>query len=309
MQARHWVFTINNPGEDLIDGDAIPDLKYMVYQQERGENGTNHYQGYLEFSKPKRLGALKKIFKTAHFELRKGTRDEARDYCMKEDTRVAGPFEWGTWREEGKKRKERAIDTFKAAIDEGKSDKELWDSHPWQYLTFHRALGNIRLLSTSGRDWEMEVEYILGQPGVGKSKTAMAENPGAYWKSPNHWWDGYQGHTTVVMDEFSGKWFRWEYLLKILDRYPMNVEIKGGTVPFLAKKIVITSNRAPWELYNRWKFPLQALFRRITTYRLLEGTTEDPLETKVANISALYQLVTGLDYEDWLVQRPPPEQV
>lgn len=307
MQARHWVFTINNPGDELIDGDAIPDLRYMVYQRESGEKeGTVHYQGYLEFSKPKRMGALKKIFKTAHFEVRKGTRTEARDYCMKADTRLEGPFEWGDWIAD-KQPKAKAIDTFKKAIDEGKSDKELWDSHPWQYLHFHRALGDIRLLNTSGRDWAMSIVYILGRPGIGKSHMARTEYPLAYWKSPGQWWDGYRGQDTVILDEFSGKWFPWDYLLKLLDRYPMNVEIKGGVVPFLAKTIVITTNREPWTLYNRWKFPLEALFRRITTWIYLEGTIEDPCKTTVESILDFYPLVTGCSYEEWLTSRPPKQ--
>lgn len=305
MQARHWCFTINNPGDELIDFDVIEHVRYSVYQKEVGEQGTPHYQGYIEFTKPKRLGAVKKIFPTAHWEVRKGTRTEARDYCTKEDSRVDGPYEYGEWRDESPK-KGRAIDSFKEAIDSGKTDLELWDSHPFQFLQYHKHLGTIRLLKSSGRNWEMTVEYIYGKPGVGKSHKALTENPGAFWKAPlNQWWDGYQGQKTIILDEFSGRWFPWEILMKLLDCYPLPVEQKGGMMPMMANKIVITSNKYPWDLYNRLKFPMEALYRRITSWILLEEGVDPiiPLETKVANIWSFYPLATGLSYEDFMNNR------
>jgi hypothetical protein len=148
------------------------------------------------------------------------------------------------------------------------------------------------------------VEYLLGAPGIGKSQAALRENPGAYWKNKSAWWDGYQGHEVVILDEFDSTWFPWATLLKLLDSTPLNIEVKGGTVPFVAKKIVITTNRNPWDLYNRWKFPVEALFRRITTWRLFEGTIQDPVNKTTGNIWDLYQHVTGRTQEDWMMDRP-----
>ncbi len=83
----------------LWDGPAIADLRYGIYQLERGAEGTEHWQGYLEFSVTKRLAALRRIhgLAGAHFERRRGTADEARNYCRKEDTRLAGPYEFGEY--------------------------------------------------------------------------------------------------------------------------------------------------------------------------------------------------------------------
>lgn len=44
--AVNWCFTINNP-EGLLDFDTLPPHKYCVYQEEIGENGTLHFQGYV----------------------------------------------------------------------------------------------------------------------------------------------------------------------------------------------------------------------------------------------------------------------
>lgn len=93
-RSRTWCFTLNNPDGSLEFPDSV---RYCKWQLESGDNGTPHYQGYVEFSQPMRLAALKKWLPRAHFEPRKGSRDQAREYCSKLDTRVEGPFEYGTW--------------------------------------------------------------------------------------------------------------------------------------------------------------------------------------------------------------------
>lgn len=86
--AKHWCFTLNNYSR----GD-ITDIKEMssaivprfVFQEEKGENGTPHLQGYVQFATKKRP---KGIFKNHKIHWEK-TRDvkKAIEYCQKEDTR------------------------------------------------------------------------------------------------------------------------------------------------------------------------------------------------------------------------------
>jgi hypothetical protein len=61
---------------------------------ERGAEGTPHIQFFLNFKKAMRVSALKKHCSKAHFETVK-VNNGADRYCMKEDTRVAGPWEFG----------------------------------------------------------------------------------------------------------------------------------------------------------------------------------------------------------------------
>ena len=93
MAVRSVCFTLNNP--DSVDFDFPDYVRYAVWQKEKVS--TEHIQGYLEFTKPVKFGGIKKWLPTAHLEPRKGTRDQARDYCMKEDSRIAGPWEYGSW--------------------------------------------------------------------------------------------------------------------------------------------------------------------------------------------------------------------
>nr|WPR18787.1 MAG: hypothetical protein [Skomarfal virus 56] len=122
-QFRAVCFTLNNPTE-LID---FPDfVRYAVYQKEKVT--TAHYQGYIELKDKKSLAALKKWLPTAHFEPRRGTRDQARDYCMKEDSRLEGPWEHGTWETNSGARTD--IATVKDAIYAGSTKRAIFDEFP-----------------------------------------------------------------------------------------------------------------------------------------------------------------------------------
>lgn len=78
-------------------------IRYVVFQLEVGEeSGTPHFQGYIELTRPQRMTWLQTNFAgSCHYEVRRGTRDEARSYAQKEDTRVSGPWEYGDFNSGG----------------------------------------------------------------------------------------------------------------------------------------------------------------------------------------------------------------
>lgn len=46
--AKDWCFTVNNPDdtpEEFLELFAVPGVKYLVFQKEKGDSGTPHYQG------------------------------------------------------------------------------------------------------------------------------------------------------------------------------------------------------------------------------------------------------------------------
>jgi hypothetical protein len=96
QKARTWLGTLNNPDVDPSDYlSAWADkARYVCGQLEEGKEGTRHIQFYLNFKEPVRLSALKKKCGKAHFDMVK-VDNGADTYCMKEDTRVAGPWEYG----------------------------------------------------------------------------------------------------------------------------------------------------------------------------------------------------------------------
>ena len=52
------------------------------------------------------------------------------------------------------------------------------------------------------------------------------------------WFDGYIGQDTAIFDDFRASGNRFSYILRIIDRYPMDVPVKGGFVYWNPKYIV-----------------------------------------------------------------------
>lgn len=118
MVARAWVVTVygydkKNPG--AFDFPAAREsVAYAIWQEEKcPDTGRHHLQMYVELVGTMRKNAVSHLFayKTeekeyagARVAARRGSRDEARAYCMKEETQVSGPYEYGTWRGEKRTR-------------------------------------------------------------------------------------------------------------------------------------------------------------------------------------------------------------
>lgn len=112
---------------------------------------------------------------------------------------------------------------------------------------------------------EREVFVFWGRTGTGKSQRAWNEaGVQAYSKDPrSKWFCGYRGQVHVVMDEFRGA-IDISHLLRWTDRYPLSVETKGSSRPFLGSKIWITSNLDPRSWYpDLDSDTLDALLRRL----------------------------------------------
>lgn len=254
-RATCWCFTLNNPDTHGPQPNTWPDVKLMVYQLEEADSETLHYQGYVEFTTAKRLSTLKNINPHAHFEVRRGSRQQAIEYCMKDDTRVPGntPIIIGTLpdftqtKEDKKKKTSMAV---KELIDEGKDDRYIANEYFGYYIQSYRGLTQYRLLLSNERDFKTVVTVIYGPTGTGKSHWCYKHLKDPYWKVKGQWWDGYHNQGVVVIDEFYG-WLKYDEMLRLLDRYPYKVEVKGGYVQFNSKLIFITSNKKPDEWYNQ----------------------------------------------------------
>jgi hypothetical protein len=107
-----------------------------------------------------------------------------------------------------------------------------------------------------------------GRTGAGKTRAVFDNVPSPediYVHPGGQWFDGYDGQPIVLFDDFGGSEFKLTYFLKLLDRYPMQVPIKGGFVSWIPKEVYITSNRNPLEWYpNAHGEHVNAMFRRFT---------------------------------------------
>lgn len=265
----YWMFTINNPANNALPG-SWPDVEYAVWQREKGAQGTEHLQGYVIFTGKKRRQWVNNHCVKAHWESRKGTSEQAIEYCTKVDSRVDGPWETGTKPAPKEPGKRSDLISLKRRLDSGATLKEVAEDDELFPVVakHHRFVQLYRTLTGKQRDWPVFTQVLWGAPGVGKTRKARdLAGPEAFWLSRpagnTVWWDGYVGQEVVVIDEFYG-WIPLDLMLRLLDRYPLNVETKGGSAPIGIKKVIITSNVAPMEWYP--KMPpsrLNALWRRL----------------------------------------------
>ena len=199
-----------------------------------------------------------------------GTQQQAINYCEKQETRLEGPWRYGEPLE-GRQGQRSDLLALKSALDEGSTDLQLWEEFFPTMMRYYKGVAQYQILKRDQRRWKSKVYVLVGEPGTGKSKWALDNFPNAYWKQRGNWWDGYH-HDEVVLDDFYG-WLPFDTLLRLLDRYPLLVETKGGQASFIAKTIVITSNALPREWYQNIR-NYAALARRIDVVMKFTGENQ-----------------------------------
>lgn len=245
-RARNFTFTQNNyPNTELVDSI---ECKYIIYGKEVGESGTPHLQGFVSFANAKTLSAVIKLLPGCHVEVAK-TVNAAIEYCKKESNYVERGEKPCTQVEKGAKNAERWKRARESAA-EGNFD-EIPDDIRFKYYKNIEYFHQSALKQQKLDDTEEDHEWYYGDTGTGKSRKAREENPDAYLKMCNKWWDGYNGEDVVIIEDFDKKHDVLGHHMKIwLDRYPFLAEVKGGSIKIRPKKIIVTSNYHPEQIWE-----------------------------------------------------------
>lgn len=273
MAQKIWgcVFTINNwrKIEDL--SGFYKELEnisaYGVVGEEIGEKKkTEHLQGYMEFRNPRSRKSIGKSLRNNWFEKPRGNGQQASDYCKKDGSYV----EWGILKPGQGKRTE--LDNTRNAVSENVSLREIIISGTARNYQGIRMAEKLLTIFEKGRTDKPEVKWFWGATECGKSWTAKHEAlelaggdlDKIYFTSKNgKWWDGYDKHELVIINDIRADWIKFEDLLCLLDEDPYRVENKGGSRQFLGKHIWITCPMHPAVVFENTLEDVTQLTRRI----------------------------------------------
>lgn len=278
-RCRGWCFTINNPDRDVLTvalGLFPVTARYLVCQGERGASGTPHIQGFIYLHNAVRFSTVRGWFGgRAHLEIAKGTPEENKAYCSKEEGRdldVWPQVELGSMPRSTRSGGED-LESFAVALAEGRSIRQVACENPVVFCRFSRGLQTLASFHGTPRSGKTQVQWLHGPTGSGKSRSAQAEAPEAFWKSPaDWWWDGYAGEEVVIIDDFRPDLCKFHVMLNLFDWYPLKVPFKGGFHEFRSKMIIVTAPFPPEQAYrDRTDEDLQQLLRRIEIVRRFPG--------------------------------------
>jgi len=257
-RAKRWCYTLNNPTSEPT---LATDVVYHVYGREKGESGTPHLQGFVIFNRQKLLTQVLQMIPNCHWEVARGKNSQAANYCKKDGDFVETgelPPESNAKGNEAVKRK---YAEFKAHAIAGNFDLIDDDLYARHYRTM-KEIHKDHIKSVGNLAGELKNEWYYGVAGAGKSKKAYEENPGAYLKSCNKWWDGYQGEEVVIIDDFDPSHkVLGHHLKQWSHHWEFNAETKGGMLRIRPAKIIVTSQYRIHEIFDDLN-TYQAISRR-----------------------------------------------
>lgn len=282
-KSYNWVFTswdVDPPGFE------VGKMTYLCYEQETcPTTGKKHWQGFVGFKSQIRMkSVIQRLNCKTHpyVEIMKGSLKDNERYCNKEN----GLTKFGTLPRQGKR---TDLETITQLVRNGLSDKEIINTvvevegkdstvtvdygEKWRHN--YKGIQAMRsILFEEDRNWKMDVRIYYGKPGTGKTRSVFEEfdQNDIYCKTTGKWWDGYRGEKVVLIDDFDpANCFdiQYDFYLKLLDRYKLNIEVKGGMVKFYSRIIIFTSNFNPITWFTEKK-NREAFFRRVTSIRHFE---------------------------------------
>jgi len=243
----------------------------MVYQRERGENGTAHIQGYIRFKKQHRFKAVKEwMGEELHIEQAKGTEGENRAYCTKSETRIEGPWEIGEFKET-KKGKRSDLEKIADMLNSNCSIKDVAMEIPGSFMRYHGGIVKYSELMTSDVEVRDIKCYVLwGTTGTGKTHRARTTYPLAYGvinsRDP---WGAYNDQTEVLFDEFD--WHDWNLvdMNRYCDKWSCRLDARYNNKIAKWNRVIICANTSPALWWPNAPIELRsAFFRRVIVFEI-----------------------------------------
>lgn len=231
--------------------------------------GRAHKQAFAYAKTAKRLSGWKKIFPGDHIEAMRGSFESNEAYCSKEgsyhklgEPPMANGLHYGMQLVKRKAEELAPGETAMTIAEDPECFAEVMRCH----RSVEAYVAHIRGKKVRSDLSAPEVIFIHGPPGSGKTKYVY-DNEEHLFRVPDvhgPWRDGYALDPVVLYDNTeSGHLKNRNSFLEEIDRYPIQVPVKGGFVWWKPQRIYITAVQTPEEFASHFQVPAE-FTRRVT---------------------------------------------
>lgn len=279
-RSRSFCFTDFVLDEQFYD-NIKPHVEYILYGREVcPDTSRKHLQGFIYFKNQRTLKSVIDLLKPRHVELVRGSSQDNIVYCKKS----GDFFEHGTAPSQGKRTDLTSV--VDDVVSHKRSIADVQREHPVAFIKYNRGFAALCASFVEPRNWKTVVRLYWGPTDTGKTKLAH-ELGGVIIQKIGEFIHNYSNQEHVIFDDVDINDFRVnrQWWLQVLDRYPLTVNVKGGTAQWNPKVITITTNDDPACIID------QALLRRISEIKKFEisevsevaGNTVQPLQPTLSN--------------------------
>lgn len=227
--------------------------------------GTPHLQGFHQTSGKRSFKAFKKDFRPVRVTP-VGKDNGCVPYCEKDEQVCIRTGQY-VKKEPGRR---TDLDAVAALCAEGKSLREIAEISPTAAIQYSTGISRLIALHSKPRDRHIPKRCIClwGPTGTGKTLRcwehieALSEEPYVWSNGMPQYFEGYEGHKHVIMDEYRAQLPMCQ-LLTLMQTYPTRVNVKFGSAQFVADFMYFTSCSHPRDWYpNAASDPIDQLLRR-----------------------------------------------
>ncbi|AXH76122.1 MAG: replication-associated protein [Circoviridae sp.] len=238
-QSKNWCFTDFN----LLNWGEIfetHEIAYVCFGLETcPETGREHYQGWMQFHKKKRRTWIMKNISKMWCSPCLGSEYKNEKYTQKDN-------EFKTYGQFTIQGKDSNINDVFERIEQGDDSSTIISENPGIYCRHRNGIRDYMAICQEKKvpAWrDVKVIVYCGHTGTGKTRKAMASEEDIFKIQGDDlkWWDGYEGNSTICIDEYDTD-IAITKLLSLLDGYKIRLEIKGGHTWANWTTVYITSN-------------------------------------------------------------------
>lgn len=252
-KVRRFALTVFDDSKLVFDNS----MKYLIIGNEIcPETGRHHKQCYVEFNNPRMPKAVhKKYVAKGWVRPAYSTAENNIKYCKKD-----GDYQEFGEMPVGQGHRTDIVEMYNDIKKNNLDEKKVIDKYTMLYLKYGNGIRRMVALNEEERRWKTKVILIVGPTGTGKSRFAFCKR----WQASSI---DYKGafyiingrNPNVAFDEFEKSDIPHGEFLKLTDRYPHVMNIKGGSTNNWIRTLILTCNDLP----HWWD---EACQRRITFY-------------------------------------------